>query len=171
MGNLSEHFSRHEFRCACGCGGDDKIDKSLIAKLENLHNLLSAYQIIITSGFRCPKYSPTVGGYTTDAHTKGIAADIVVYKTPSEKYDSATVAEASERVGFSGIGIIDDTAVHVDVRNLSNYFNSHWFGDERTGDDFIKTFDRGTVFTPRKKTVSISVVIDEHKYSGLITEE
>ena len=29
------------------------------------------------------------------------------------------------------------------------YFNDHWFGDERTRNDNIPTFDKGTIFPSR----------------------
>ena len=89
----------------------------------------------ITSGYRCPRHSVAVGGYANDAHTKGIAADISIEgKTPED------IAEAAELVGFSGIGLMNG-AVHVDIRNANNYYNSHWYGDERTGEN-VTTFIR-----------------------------
>ena len=35
---------------------------------------------------------------------------------------------------------------HVDTRDSEPYSNDHWFGNETTGNDFIKTFQRGTKF-------------------------
>ena len=145
MGDLSAHFDKREFACKCGKSHDFHIDSELIEKLETLHALTGATAIYITSGFRCPEWSKSVGGYFNDAHTKGIAADIVI-DGKYNRLSSEAVAEAAERVGFSGIGIIDSTAVHVDVRNDKNYVNSHWFGDERTGNDNITTFQTGRKF-------------------------
>ena len=162
-GNLSAHFDKIEFRCKCGKSHDYNIDPELIDKLEKLHKLLNAHAVNITSGFRCPEYSKSIGGYFNDAHTKGIAADITVTRnaTGTPYYNSNDIAEAAERVGFSGIGIIDNMAVHVDIRNDNNYVNSHWFGDERTGNDNIETFQRGSVFDGENNTKhKISVYYD-----------
>lgn len=137
MGDLSAHFSTKEFTCKCGCGFS-KVDKTLINKLEQLRTLCGNKPITITSGCRCSKYSPTVGGFTNDAHTKGIAADIII-----KGMSPADVAAAAEKVGFSGIGLMRN-ATHVDVRNKENYFNDHWYGDEVTGNDNISTFIKQT---------------------------
>lgn len=164
MGDLSKHFSAREFTCKCGKCHKADIDAGLIDKLEQLHDLMDAHEIVITSGFRCPEWSVSVGGYANDAHTKGIASDIKVSFCDADGvvrwYSSDFVAEGAERVGFSGIGIIDNTAVHVDIRNDKNYVNSHWFGDERTGNDNIVTFQKGTVFNSRKEKHKIAVVYD-----------
>ena len=147
MGDLSKHFSAKEFVCKCGIQHDTIINPELIEKLEKLYDLLGATAIYINSGFRCPEYSRSVGGYKNDAHTKGIAADICCKSKDGTYYTAEDIAEAAERVGFTGIGIITDKDVHVDIRTTSNYSNGHWFGDERTGNDNIATFQRGTVFS------------------------
>lgn len=145
MGDLSAHFEKREFNCKCGKSHDFNINPELIEKLEKLHTLTGASAVYITSGFRCPEWSKSVNGYFNDAHTRGIAADIVV-DGKYNRLSSEALAEAAERVGFSGIGIIDSAAVHVDVRNDKNYVNSHWFGDERTRNDNITTFQTGRKF-------------------------
>ena len=162
---LSEHFDSSEFTCKCSKHCTANPDKELINKLEKLFSILNARDIIITSGYRCPEYSPTVGGTVNDAHTRNIASDIIAHDATGKQLTSEVIAAAAERAGFSGIGIISGTAVHVDVRNSSNYVNSHWFGDERTGNDNIKTFINA------KKQVRITAMIDDHKYSGLLEED
>lgn len=128
---LSPHFNSNEFDCKCGKCANTLIDSDLIAKLESLFTEMSADKIIVNSGYRCPAHSVAVGGTATDAHTRGIAADITVYVNGSP-VKPITAAAAAERVGFSGIGLMTNN-IHVDVRNSSNYVNSHWFGDETTG--------------------------------------
>lgn len=145
---LSAHFDKDEFKCGCGCNGHNPSPK-LIEMLEKLHDLMGANAIVISSGYRCPSYSVKIGGYKNDAHTANIAADLCVYGPSGNLYSSADVAEAAERVGFEGIGIIDDTYVHLDTRGYDSYLNSHWFGSERTGNDNISSFQRGTVFPSR----------------------
>ena len=87
-----------------------------------------------------PDCSVAVGGYRNDAHTKGIAADVICYDKNGYQIASSRVAWEAEQIGFTGIGIIDNTAIHLDVRTTSNYSNGHWFGDERNGDNNIPTF-------------------------------
>lgn len=137
---LSEHFDSKEFLCKCGCGQGSP-SELLVTRLEQLYNLMDAKAIIINSGYRCPAYSVKVGGSATDAHTRGIAADIVVKKQDGTLYTAEDIAEAAERVGFGGIGLMNN-ACHVDTRDSESYVNSHWFGDERDGRNYIKTFQR-----------------------------
>lgn len=171
---LSEHFELSEFACKCSKHCTASPDKELIDKLEKLHNMLNAKSIIITSGYRCPQHSIDVGGKLDDAHTRNIAADIIAYDQNGKQYDAETIAEAAELVGFSGIGIITYYAVHVDVRNKTNYVNDHWYGNEQTGNDYIKTFIRGTKFVPRetktKNKMKVTIEYDDHIYSGLLDE-
>lgn len=138
MGDISKNFSKSEFACKC-CGKAD-INGDLVNMLERLRTVMNASAIIITSGYRCPSHSVAVGGTATDAHTKGIAADIRVVKKSGQCYTAPTIAREAEKIGFFGIGIIDNLHCHVDVRNKNNYVNDHWFGDERTGDNYITTF-------------------------------
>lgn len=149
MGNLSKHFDLSEFRCQCGCGGENP-SKLLIERLEKLFDLMDAKSIVITSGYRCPKYSVSAGGYSSDAHTCNIAADIIVNKKDGGSYSSEYIAEAAERIGFGGIGLMNG-ACHVDTRDSETYVNNHWYGDERDGRNYIKTFQRETVFPGEKK--------------------
>ena len=148
MGNLSAHFDSSEFKCNCGNIGT--MSTLLIRRLEEIHSLMNAKAIYITSGYRDPNCSVKVGGYRNDAHTKGMAADIKVQKQDGSYYTAEDIAEAAERVGFGGIGLMNG-ACHVDTRDTEPYSNKHWFGDERNGNDNIKTFQRGTVF-PGQKT-------------------
>jgi len=176
MGNLSAHFDKSEFRCQCGCGGENP-SKLLIERLEKLFDLMDAKSIIITSGYRCPKYSVKVGGFSSDAHTCNIAADIIVKKQDDSTYTAEDIAEAAERIGFGGIGLMKG-ACHVDNRDCETYINNHWFGDERDGRNYIKTFQRGTVFPgeksakkpAEKKTMKVTVNYDDHEFTGLLEE-
>ena len=175
MGNLSAHFDSSEFRCKCGCGKGAP-SKLLIERLEKLYSLMGAKAVIINSGYRCPAYSVSVKGSATDAHTRNIAADIVVKKPDGTLYKAEDIAEAAERIGFGGIGMMNN-ACHVDTRDTEPYVNNHWFGDERDGRNYISTFQRGTKFpgeaAPKpaeKKSIEVSIKIDDHTYSGLISE-
>lgn len=159
---LSNHFKLSEFACKCGkCNGANPSSK-LLRLLEQLRTDLNCKYILVTSGYRCPDYSPKVGGYTTDAHTKNIAADVICYSQNGAIIPVETVAAAAERIGFTGIGLMNGGAIHLDVRDESNYYNGHWFGDERTGDDHIKTF--------QTETAENVVTIGGKKYKVTFTE-
>lgn len=157
MGNLSAHFDSSEFNCKT-CGKAANISNLLISRLEEIHSIMKAKAIYITSGYRCPNCSVKVGGYRNDAHTKGMAADIKVQKQDGSYYTAEDIAEVAERVGFGGIGLMQG-ATHVDTRDTEPYSNKHWFGDERTGNDNIRTFQRGTVFpgqtTAKKQKIKL----------------
>lgn len=144
MGNLSTHFDSSEFNCKT-CGKAANISSLLISRLEEMHKIMKAKAIYITSGYRCPSCSVKVGGYRNDAHVKGMAADIKVQKNDGSYYTAEDIAEVAERVGFGGIGLMQG-ATHVDTRDIEPYSNNHWFGDERDGRNNITTFQRGTVF-------------------------
>ena len=151
MGDLSTHFSKSEFRCECGCGKTYDVPNELISKLESLYSLLDKCygisKIIVTSGFRCVAYGVKNGFCTADkpdAHCKNLAVDIHVYDNKNQTVNPVIVAMTAEIVGFNGIGIMKN-ACHVDIRNNSNYYNSHWFGNETNGKSY-NTFRDLSVF-------------------------
>lgn len=158
MGDLSTHFSQSEFICSC-CGRSHAISQLLINRLEKMFTIMDAKAIFINSGYRCES---NPWGSKTDAHRKGIAADIRVQKKDGSWYTSWDIAEVAERLGFGGIGLMLPNSCHVDTRDTEPYDNIHWFGNEYTYDntpknDWIKTFQRGTVFAGEKNnTVSNS---------------
>ena len=158
------HFELREFECPC-CKKAE-VSKQLIDMLEQMYSYFEncvdgISAITITSGYRCNSYSPKAGGFTGDAHTAGIAVDIVVKKADGTNYDSYTVAAVAEKIGFTGIGRITDTATHVDVRNAYNYHNSFWHGNEMTGNDNIETWaeylPKLKSTTPDKKHIRLYV--------------
>lgn len=171
MGDLSAHFDSSEFACEC-CGTKIIMSKLLIERLEKMHSLMKAKAIYINSGYRCLN---NPWGFKTDAHRKGIAADIKVQKQDGSFYLGKDIAEAAERIGFGGIAIMEPDACHVDTRDSEPYDNNHWFGNETTGENFIETFQRGTVFpgevqNKASKEVQVMLEIEGHKYSGLLEE-
>ena len=140
---LSNHFKLSEFVCKCGkCNGANP-SPMLLRKLELLHTGLNCKYILVTSGYRCPEYSVKVGGYMNDAHTKNIAADVICYAQNGNIIPVETVAAYAEKIGFTGIGLMSGGAIHLDIRNKTNYYNDKWFGDERTGKD-VTTFQNYT---------------------------
>ena len=150
MGNLSAHFDSSEFVCSC-CGKSIKMSDLLIERLEKLHALMGAKAVYINSGYRC---NNNPWGSPTDAHRKGMAADIRVQRKDGSYYTAEDIAEAAERVGFKGIGIMEPDSCHVDARGDEPYIYDWWHGNETTGVDWTKdsghTFIRGTVFDGEK---------------------
>ena len=135
---ITEHFDSNEFLCECGCGRMN-MKNSTIEHFEKFFGILDGVdKIIVTSGCRCPSYSISVGGYADDAHTIGIAADIVAYDRFGNLISPWKIAEAAEKLGFNGIGVMS-TACHCDERTTENYKNGHWFSDETTGEN-VGTF-------------------------------
>lgn len=110
MGDLSEHFSRKEFACKCGCGFD-KVSPALVEKLEKLRALCGGKPMSINSGCRCVKHNKAVGGSANSQHLRGTAAD--VRQVPGLTIDQ--MAKLAEQAGFDGIGKYAGR-IHVDVR-------------------------------------------------------
>ena len=68
---------------------------------------------------------------------------------------------------------MEPDSCHVDTRDSEAYVNSHWFGNETTGEDYIQSFQRGTVFPgerSNKNSIKVTIEFDDHQYSGLLEE-
>ncbi len=112
MGDLSQNFSRYEFRCKCGQCDCGTADVELVKVLEQLRAQFGHRKIAITSGHRCAEYNEKVDGWPTSQHLLGRAADIVmdgvepsyVYEYLDKKYPRNY-----------GIGKYDDFT-HIDTR-------------------------------------------------------
>lgn len=144
---LSPHFNAQEFRCKCGGNHEIKIDEKLIEKLEKVFTALNCSKIIISSGFRCPSHSVKDGGYANDKHTEGFAADFIAYGKDGKPIPAYKVCCVCQDIGFTGIGRIDNNAVHADTRTFGT-----WKGDESRGNDTV-TADFYTYFNVTKKDV------------------
>lgn len=130
--NLSPHFKISEFKCPTT--NTILIDNRLIWILERLYKDLNLGKCIITSGYRTPQYSVSVGGYATDFHTKGMAFDATFWDKKGKQIDSKLVCcKLCDYGDVFGIGYIGG-AVHCDSRNKSQI----WFGDETNGNSLIK---------------------------------
>lgn len=169
MGDLSEHFDRVEFACKCGCGKNN-VAPELIEGLEQIIDYLSKCEhgfaaCIITSGCRCPSHSVKVGGSANDPHTKSMAADCYFLGADRTPYPAEMVAAVAELYKFGGIGIIDGHCIHLDRRDVLPYVNKHWYGDERTGNNYVPTW---AAHLPAAKIINkhkISVFYDGKKIS------
>ena len=121
---LSDHFQVKEFQCK---DGTDKIliNTDLITFLEKLFKYMNAKAINITSGYRTPTHSVNVGGYSTDQHTKGNAADITVKKQDGTLFTSNEICLACDDLNHEGgVGRINkQNSVHIDVRGYKCWFD------------------------------------------------
>jgi uncharacterized protein YcbK (DUF882 family) len=114
MGDLSQHFSRQEFACKCGCGFDT-VDIGLIDPLEYVRSKFGA-RVTITSGCRCEAYNKKVGGSQRSQHRLGRAADIVVDGVPAALvYDLLVNSPFSSNISLGKY----ETFTHVDTRTDS----------------------------------------------------
>jgi uncharacterized protein YcbK (DUF882 family) len=105
MGDLSAHFSSHEFRDKRT--GEVQVATRLVERLERLRTICRGRPLTIVSGYRSASTNTAVGGAKRSQHLYGRAVDI-----PS---GYATEAQA-RAAGFRGIGLSAQWAVHLDVR-------------------------------------------------------
>ncbi len=78
MGDITEHFSRREFRCSHGLLGPESLLMRLCANLEVLREAVGNVPIRVISGYRCAPCNRACGGARRSRHMAGDAADIVV---------------------------------------------------------------------------------------------
>ena len=141
---LSENFNSTEFDCKCGAAcSSTLIDETLVALLQQIRNHFKK-PIIITSGYRCAAHNKEVGGATNSYHTKGQAADIVVYGVSPQE-----VAKYAESIGIKGIGLYD-SFVHIDTRTSKSF----WYSSKQ---EYRATFggNSSAAATLNKITVSL----------------
>lgn len=105
MGDLSAHFSRHEFDSHDGARAAPTV--ALIAALEKLRARKGGAPLRIISGYRSPAHNRAVGGAKKSRHMFNDAADI------PKGYCNIDDAIAA---GFRGIGFCGNSVVHVDMR-------------------------------------------------------
>jgi len=110
MGDISENFSRSEFKCSCNCGFST-VDVELIKVLEIVRKHFKK-SIRINSACRCEEHNKSIGGSYGSKHKQGIAADIVVSGvSPDKVYIFLDMFMPNSY----GIGKYDNFT-HIDVR-------------------------------------------------------
>lgn len=111
MGDLSENFSKAEFKCRCGRCNQVGPHPKLIEEMQKIRDHFGT-AITINSGYRCPGYNRRVGGARNSQHLLGTACDFnVAGKTPEEVQAYLWVAYPNSY----GIGRYA-TFTHFDVR-------------------------------------------------------
>lgn len=133
MGDVSEHFSRHEFACKCGCG-QDTVDVELITVLENLRIHFTTAKnteciVSVESGNRCVEYNekvqrqsdPTYLPYSSKSqHLVSKAADVKIYMRVGDDWQQLPPDEVATYLDRKhpnkyGVGYYN-TWTHIDVR-------------------------------------------------------
>ena len=111
MGDLSAHFSRHEFECSCGCGFDT-VDTELLTIVEVIRDHFDA-SVTVSSGCRCLLQNEAANGSKNSKHKEGRAADIDVDNVPPSE-----VQDYFEQIwpDLYGLGRYN-TFSHVDSRS------------------------------------------------------
>src|SRR3982751_3255641 len=107
MGDLSPHFSAHEFVCPHCHGGFPR--SNLLVLLEAIREW-SGRPLKVISGYRCPIHNHAVNGAVRSQHVIGSACDLRV---------PGLTLERAWSFGAIGVGLRDGLAVHVDVRDGS----------------------------------------------------
>ena len=111
MTKLTDHFSKEEFDCQCGCGnGDIVISENLVFQLECVR-IHYGKPMRINSGIRCLSHNKKIGSRDTSSHIKGLAVDISCgdMRTRLELVKKLLRDGEFERIGFHR------DFIHVDV--------------------------------------------------------
>ena len=108
---LSQHFSRKEFACKCGCGFDT-VDVETLQLLEDLRQHFNT-PIFINSACRCQSHNRNVGGSAKSQHVRGRAADIDVADISPGVVYSYLTSTYPKKFGFG----LYDNFIHVDTRS------------------------------------------------------
>ena len=107
---ISQHFSRKEFACKCGCGFS-AVDIELLAVLENVREYFRQ-PVNINSACRCEKHNEEVGGKLGSFHLKGMACDIAVVNVDAGLVHNFLTKFYHERYGIGRY----NNFTHIDVR-------------------------------------------------------
>jgi len=111
MGDLSENFSRAEFRCKCGQCDQVGPAPDLIIALQEMRDHFGQ-PVTIHSGHRCKAYNRRIGGATFSRHIKGDAADFTVSGVSNNDVQDYLLGKYRGRYGIGRY----NTFTHLDVR-------------------------------------------------------
>ena len=126
---LSEHLKVKDFRSYSSSkkklySNEVIIYTGLPEALEKLMAYLGANKITIVNGYRCPEHNAAVGGSKKSMHLLGLAADVKLFKD-SKAISGKDICLVAEKLGFAGIGYMQNNSVHLDVSP-----SRIWRGDE-----------------------------------------
>lgn len=118
--HYSQHFSRREMDCGCGCRTPADVQTNLTKLAAHLEILRALAQrpLVVNCAYRCPRRNALVGGAKGSYHQKGIAADLDCSRGGRAEVDRlAKLAEAVAVFKPAGIGRYYEAKglfVHVD---------------------------------------------------------
>lgn len=114
---LSKNFNVSEFKCKCGGTHNIRVSDELIAKLQQITDLVKADYVIISSGYRCSTHDRNVGGSGSGPHVDGYAADCCFYKN-GKPISTKLLSCVAQDIGFMGIANItsDYAWIHLDMK-------------------------------------------------------
>lgn len=115
--NYSEHFTRAELDCHCGCPTPPSVAVNLQNLAVHLERLRAIHggPLTIDDGYRCPTENARVGGVRNSQHLQGKAADVSAENIGVHKLAEEATQEAAFDAG--GIGEYPrENFVHVDYR-------------------------------------------------------
>jgi len=126
----SEHFSKRELACRCGCG-TCKMEPELLLLAEKIRVILGEIPMYVTSAYRCPRHNARVGGSPQSHHMEGKAMDFTVHDLNLlDAHDRIVRAwERGVLPELGGIGYYERKRfIHVDVSHASDGHLRRWNG-------------------------------------------
>lgn len=120
--HYSEHFSRKELDCGCGCASPLGVQRNLerlALRLEDLRTIVG-HSLHVNCGYRCPTRNKAVGGASASFHLVGLAADIDgggSRKGVDALADAAMKVPAFRAAGIGRYYEKKGLFVHVDIGN------------------------------------------------------
>src|SRR5690625_1177945 len=129
MEQLTKNFHRKEFDCKDGTKVPIEFKNNLIRLAVNLQKLRDdlGSPLVISSGYRTPKYNKRVGGATLSQHLTASAGDLSQSKeTPLELYKRIEKLIKEGKMHNGGLGLYN-TFVHYDIRQKPARWNNSKF--------------------------------------------
>lgn len=114
----SKYFKESEQVCKCCNQGAEKINPTLLDRLDRLRELWG-YPIYVSCMYRCPSHNAEVGGVYNSQHVLGNGADIYIDGDYQTFYDYVLNSNLFDSVGYYP----NDEFVHVDVRDNGKHPN------------------------------------------------
>jgi len=133
MGDLTNNFSLHEFRCRDGSDVPDEYMDNVRLLAENLQVLRDyiGCPIRVISGYRSPSYNTKIGGARKSQHMVAKAGDIKVSgMSPDQVRDAILQLIESGQMMQGGVGRYV-TFTHYDVRGRKARWSGKGVKDDR----------------------------------------